>query len=532
MNRISIRLSSLSKNNWTIIYRFINSIVNNKGAKLEVYEELKAIANIGFTDNPDEKHDLCELDDKKLSSEKMLLLSTETCFNIIYQKKDSSDDVTELVPFLLLQNELGERIVLGIEHFEGADKYYYRCGDFFALTPNKKPSCGENSFYFIFQNKETKELYTQRFSGKGDSTFKGNTSRRFLPILHITKNNYLNIFGQSNKENSSDNLEIDFINKSIDKIKSDTIFKFKKGDRNESKSIKKELNSIFTDSNSKFGQWLESGYFYSYSEEDDSPNKDGEQNKKRRKITNPLKNKRISEIQGIRNTLKIYKNSIFELIQNIQFHGGGNGLFYCVFERKINLPRSYQNHIPNFHKYNDDVRFLRIGIFDYNKKGIEETFRENRNKGEDEKVSLKNFFNPEDFVTTELSHLEMRYAARLGIKTFVNTLIKNKGFFLVESNNTTGKDKKKYLSTTCKDEKVVFEEEKEIDFTNGTHYEIILPVVPTEIQSSSDELPVQKESIFSDYIKYQPIMSFDIQKEDYEKIVSSISKEISCISSA
>ena len=525
MNRISIRLSSLSKNNWTIIYRFINSIVNNKGAKLEVYEELKAIANIGFTDNPDEKHDLCELDDKKLSSEKMLLLSTETCFNIIYQKKDSSDDVTELVPFLLLQNELGERIVLGIEHSEGADKYYYRCGDFFALTPNKKPSCGENSFYFIFQNKETKELYTQRFSGKGDSTFKGNTSRRFLPILHITKNNYLNIFGQSNKENSSDNLEIDFINKSIDKIKSDTIFKFKKGDRNESKSIKKELNSIFTDSNSKFGQWLESGYFYSYSEEDDSPNKDGEQNKKRRKITNPLKNKRISEIQGIRNTLKIYKNSIFELIQNIQFHGGGNGLFYCVFERKINLPRSYQNHIPNFHKYNDDVRFLRIGIFDYNKKGIEETFRENRNKGEDEKVSLKNFFNPEDFVTTELSHLEMRYAARLGIKTFVNTLIKNKGFFLVESNNTTGKDKKKYLSTTCKDEKVVFEEEKEIDFTNGTHYEIILPVVPTEIQSSSDELPVQKESIFSDYIKYQPIMSFDIQKEDYEKIVSSISKE-------
>ena len=482
MKRIVITISVLNKKNWIILYEFIKSIFNNISleSKSNALSELKRIADV-IVKSEDGSEDIYY----KLQQ----LNSENSSISLIYKKKDNNEDVTELVPFILLQHEFNGKLSLGIDvealELKKQHNYCFKCSDLFLLFDGHIPNEGrekKRNIYFLnqtFLNTETGALEyfapsrITSLAGQGlEGGYKGTNSRRYLPIIQITEDNYKSIFGINVDRNSK---ELEFIKGSLDKIKKD-ILKGKKYQPD----VKSELKSIFDLSETYFGQWLEAGYFLSYEKLE-------------------LQKMKVREIKGIRQTLQIYKNTIFELIQNIIFHGGALGFFYCVFNKKSNLPADILRLLPNIETYNDSDRFLQIGVFDYNKIGIVDTYRKYDDSDDDIDLSLRDFFDPNSIAITGLSRLDMRYAARLGVKSFVKTVLNHKGYFSVGSNETN--QGKKYITTTWQEEGVVLTEKENVDFTDGTHYEIILPVPSFERQSERT-LPVQQISILSENNKH------------------------------
>lgn len=473
MDRIIIALTKLSRENWGIIYRFIKSIVHNKDIvyRQNAYREISSIAQIRIDVVFSEKAatDVYSLDGSVIENERLYLLSESTCFSIIYYKSDDSEDFTELVPFVILQQEFGGSITLGIDvgrlEMRKQQRYRFRCSDFFILIEKPIPKLGENSLYFINAkdvDKKTgvvKVFQVARFAGEGESGYSGNSSRRFLPLIPISENNYKTFFGDSNIESKEQGVIIE----SLNKIK-------KEWERKKLLNlIRHELNGIFNSSETPFEQWIEGGYFYSYDKD--------------------LKNIEAKKIKGIRNTLQIFKSSIKELIQNVIFHGGKKGLFYCVFDKKSNVSDSYEERIPDFKNYKNDDRFLRIGVFDFGEMGIVDTFSSER------KVNLTDFFDINSIITADLSRLDLRYAAHLGIKTFVKTIVDGRGYFCVEScEHNNGIIKKKHLHSVVSKMNSYLSAEMTDDFAKGTHYEIILPVLERQINENSQVL-VQTTSI-------------------------------------
>lgn len=488
MSKIIIATSTLGRSNWAVIYQFIKSIVEKK-TKLEILESIKKIANLRLASTHLDK-DVYSLYGEEVSLEKISTLSSkDTCFSIIYKKKDDREDFVELVPFVLLQEKFRGIISLGIDigKLDKQSSYIFKCSDFFILIDNIKPKFGQKSIYFINEkniDKETGEV--KNISKNGITSLRGKSeaketvgkrtvsSRRFLPLFRITEKNYKIIFGNGIEDENVDCQERDFINKSIEQIKAELFPTRGTGKKNS------ELKSILEFPNSIFGHWLENGYFYSLDEDNAIPeNKEG--------------------IQGIKNILQIYKNSIFELVQNIIFHGEKKGLLYCVFDRWENLSDITKRKLlhPDVYRVtHNDLRFLRIGVFDFSPKGIIDTF------DSEEELSLMDFFNPETITTTGLTRLDMRYAARLGIKTFVKTVSKYKGYFSVESSQTiNNRIIKSGLHTTFEKEKVQFQKGNDpIEYLDGTHYEILLPVIATENQPE-ERYHFQKKSLPSENLK-------------------------------
>lgn len=524
MDRIIIAISELKKENWVIIYQFIKSIVYNENftLKKEAFFSLKKIAigvRLNSNLNPDSATDVYSLYGEDVLCDGIGALTTDTCFSILYQKDNENEDYTELVPFVLIQHEFGDAVSLGIDIGQlNQQNYVFKCSDFFILFNENKPKLGKRNLYFINGKKVDKEtglletLRTRSFAGKGENEssrqkYEGEPSRKFLPLLKITESNYKTIFGI---KGDNDSEEFRFVKEATNRIKKEWVGK------KTLKAIWPKLNAIFDDLESPFGQWFESSYFYSYDKE--------------------LKNLKSDEIEGIRNTLQIYKNSIKELVQNIIFHGGKEGLMYCVFDKKINIAENYQDNIPDFINYSDETHFLRIGIFDFGNSGIVDNYLNNKADNNDEDIdsplSLRVFFDTNSIVTTGLTHLDLRYAARLGIKTFVKTIVENNGYFSVESNDQNiGRNGKKFLQTILKDNAIILGPEEEIEFVNGTHYEIVLPVIASE-NYSSKILPLQRTSLLADsykqsfkYLSHEaPLNALMLSEQDFLNVDSSTSK--------
>lgn len=502
MDRIIISISDLSRDNWVIIYKFIKSIVTvaNIETKKNALASLQGISygiRLNSNENPATAKDVYSLYGLEISDNSLKSFDKNTCFSILYQKENDSEDFTELVPFILIQQEFGNNVTLGIDICElnesQRSSYKFKCSDFLILHDEQKPILGKRSIYFIEQivNEETGELFrpfASSLAGKGkdgQSEFKGNISRRFLPLIHITGDNYVSLFSA---HRGKETIESRLLSNGIEKIKTEL-----------NKFESHELDIIF-ESGNLFGQWFEAGYFYSYDKDE-------------------LKDINY-QIAGMRSTLQIFKESVQELVQNIIFHGGKKGLLYCVFDKKDNISNSYGGLIPNFEKYDDKTRFVRIGVYDFSENGIVDTFDTNEN------VVLKDFFDINNIVTTELTRLDMRYAARLGIKTFVKTIEDHKGYFSVEScEHHDGVKTKKYIKTTLSEAGYCLEEENVV-FVDGTHYEIILPVIARKVKNSFSVQTTLISKDFSQLIKSGYVLrAVKISEVNFEDICISKDKQ-------
>ncbi len=510
--RIIISTSSLNIEDWTDLYRFIDSIFTNDTdeKKIEALHDLKEkCVEVRYTN--ESNSDVYKLDGNELTDNVLKQLSTNTCFSILFQKKDDTEEFTGFAPFALFLHRFKyttkNGVVLslvslgidtdGMKDQTKANSFRFKFSNFFILYQNINPVLGSKTLYFY----STKNRSTTSLAGKKAGTeYYGDPNRRFLPLLEISEDNYHSIFTASGRTSSKESRDFLYINESLNKIKDDF--------RNDIfKTDKSKLNLIVNYKDSLFGQWLINGYFYSFEAKE-------------------LRDMTIEKINGIIQTLQVYKNSIFELIQNIIFHGGKSGLFYCVFDKKENVSSYYQKKLSDFNNEESEVnRFLRIGIYDHHETGIVDSFKENGRTYNNEdlynNLTLKDFFDPNTIVTLGITRLDMRYAAHLGIKSFVKTVFKHDGYFNVESNEIiNGKNVKKRFSSYRKDDHHDFHHELIIDnCAPGTHYEIILPVKPNHTINSPQ---IQRNSIlnFRQTLENQlsnsdPITSLDL---DFEKM--------------
>lgn len=492
MNRIIIAISILNRMNWSYIYQFIRCIVTPSEIynRHDCYAKISSVASVRLSlgVNKNDSYDVFALEGENLTNECLEAITSTTFFSIIYCKKDDTEDFTELVPFVLLQHEFGEILSLGIDidhlNLNRQKAYKFKISNFFILFDDRKPKCGNRSLYLI--NEKTIDENTgaveyisasrvSSLAGKSifsKEKYRGQASRRYLPLLHITDKNYYSIFGTDTifctDNPGASSYEYGFIKDSIAKIRKtysvDRLFVRRPSEP----SVHYET---------LFGQWLLSGFLFSYSK------------KELKKIT-------TEDLSSIRRIIKVYENSVFELVQNIIFHGGGEGIVYCVFDKKKNIPSYYSEKIPEFSKYADETRFLRIGVLDFNENGVADTYngRLDLLKG-GEKLSLIDFYNTESFATMDLTKLELRHAARLGIKTFVKTIFKHGGCFRVESNDTAdGRNTKKVIQSQLTEGNNRELVEGDSIFANGTHYEVVMPVVPTR-EDVSKNSPLQRSSI-------------------------------------
>lgn len=461
MDRIIIAISKLSRQNWGIIYRFIKSIAQNEeiNKRHNAFREISNIACVKLSNAP--SNNICSLDGIELTKDQLNCLNSSVYYNIIYQKQTDEEDFTELVPLFLFQHEFGENISLGIELYRLSQQdYYYKCRNFFFLL-YKADSKIIRSLYFIEEQTNEKtgevELRSKRLVNEEEESRKKNMglpSRRFLPLMQITRETYKAVFCSD-----TDTIESKYIKESVGKI------------------IKELKHTFHKNEETAFSKWLEYGYLYSY---------DSDEIKK-------------INIDNTLNTIRVYSNSVFELVQNVIFHGEGEGLIYCAFDKKENISSAYHDKIPFFNDYSDDDRFLRIGLFDYSKHGIVETYKNDNKKDiEGGDLSLVDFFDAKSITTTGLTKREKRYAARLGIKHFVKTIIKNNGYFYIESNCITSNNNsrnKEALHTTMDNNLIRLDTIEEFVFTDGTHYEIILPITKNNENASH---PYQQKSFFFD----------------------------------
>jgi CheY-like chemotaxis protein len=504
-HRIVISIVELSKSNWTLIYRFIDefykkTLMNN----VSIFNDLQEKAILTITSNDlDLAKDACSADGEKLTFE-MLPNSIETTFSIIYIKQDDSEDFSYIVPFFLLKRKFTNKLSLGIDvgnisvENHKQNKYIFKCSDFFRFIEDKKPLCGKRSIYFINEkiiDKDTKEIRNYSIDnvtslvGKSksnhnsklyDNAISEKASRRYIPLLKINEKNFSEFFGQNN----STTKETKYIKESIEKISTNL--------------RKKNFPCSNEEYNSIFEEWFTKAYFYS--------------------LNIPFTNIGNNKFEGLKDVLHSYCNNIYELVQNIIFHTKDkNGLIYFVFNKKENIPENQKKNIPDFDKYTSDQRFVEIGIFDYNEQGIVESYIEKY--AQEDSFELKDFFDTHSVLTTGLNHLDLRHAAHMGIKSFVKTILNNRGFFSVESNHKG--IKQSVESVIEKDEKskskIILKDNNKGSDVSGTHYRIILPIKDKPVFSSMNT----KLQVKSFLEKYNELLKRTIK--DNDPVIESIS---------
>lgn len=212
--------------------------------------------------------------------------------------------------------------------------------------------------------------------------------------------------------------------------------------------------------------------------------------------------------------IRRYATGLREVAENIISHTPQKkGYFYFVLKKSDEyspdldsepdvLIQEKQYKYLYMKKYKDKMgglpnRFLEVVLMDMSEVGIIQNYRSRFQAKQKEEISGDmeegnlDIPNLEDFYVGKfsrlpgLSHLDMRYLAQLGLKTFA-AIIKNKrGYFEVETNNESGKRRLIYFRNIKKikaDGSKWFDYDVQKSVGNGTHYDILLPVSEVLIQ--------------------------------------------------
>lgn len=460
MKRIVIQLSELSHENWTCIYRFIERC---RGCKQYSESDFIAMKNkgfkIGIDDNPKTNCDVCSITEEGIKELRYETLPEkgDLIFNIIYVKTDNREEFSDFTRFFLLKKKYAGRITLGINldilSIRDFNKYKFQLGFFLFFIKNRKPDMGNNSLYIIYS--EGTSLRTTAIPYMNDNTVPNyeKASPYIFPLIPINKST----FGLFETHDISTN------NERIKVYIENSIINGKKKRELKNKSIDtKSCHSLFE-------EWFLVSYL-------------------------------ASDCKAKTTVILSYCDSIRELVQNVIFHTKEQqGLLYVVFNKKEKVSKTLNDKIPEFDSYGNDQRFVEIGVFDYNEMGIVDTFTLSHNHELfDARLKLDDFLDPKKILPDEAEYISMRFAAHLGIKSFVASVMYHKGFFRVESNNSIGENKdRRYLNN-----KERFENRGDgivrlsaINDIDGTQYEIVLPPIEEGSSYSYSPIGLQASSV-------------------------------------
>ena len=460
MKRIVIQLSELSRENWQRIYCFIERCLGSKDYREDDFNTMKNNnIEIGIDDDP-KKYDVCSVKDEGIKELQYGALPEkgDYVFNIIYVKTDEREEFSDFTRFFLLKKKYSERITLGIDlsvlSKRKFNDYKFQLGFFFFFIKNKQPKLGYNSLYIINIEGSILKANAIPYMNDGNEPRYEDASPYIFPLIPINNNNF-DIF--ETLDNPKDNRIKAYIENSINNSQK-----------------KKELKNKHIDTSicrSLFEKWFLISYL-------------------------------TSDSKAKATTILTYCDNIRELVQNIIFHTNEQqGLLYIVFNKKNKVSKTWHDKILNFNTYDDNQRFVEIGVFDYNKKGITDTFSLSHNNDLfDARLCLEDFLNPQKILPDKADYISMRFAAHLGIKSFVSSVMYHKGVFCVESNKSQTEKNSIYNKERFENSEEKIIELSSISNIDGTHYEIILPPISKSNTTITTSIGLQVTSV-SDVLK-------------------------------
>ena len=391
-------------------------------------------------------------------------------FWIIYQKDSYREDFTEMVPFFMITHGIeGIRATFAIDlgivqtDIKAQDSYIFKCSEFFRFI-----NVRDKSHRLLLLNekvcdKDSGEIINfapggvTRLRRKNDSD---PGSRKYLPLISISTSVFNNLFEKS-VEPGPTSAEVKYIRDVLRKI---------------SEVVDYDLKNA-----SLFDEWFIKSYFYYLKEYQETIDYD-----------------------ALKDVLRIYCSNIFELVQNIISHTADHtGLLYLVFNSFSDLSAEQKSKLPMLSEDGEDpsYRFISIGIIDFNQEGITGSFY--RKYYQVEELELKDFYSPKQLSTGEVTHLDFRRMAHIGLPVLMSTIRNYRGCFRVESNRNSQKQVVELVRgelNTC----------PLIDYVDGTHYEILLPIVPGQKKESPKWSLMQKSSILNRLIY--------LKKKNYPRI--------------
>ena len=457
------------------LYMLLDDSIRRSVLSYEALEELKAYGEVCVDRSGNDSEAVSAIGLEKPTSLELNDVSYSSV-SIIVNAKDLCNP-SDLMPLVLLQNEFMGIVSIGIDlgdvSIEEQPNIIFKISGFLLFADKETPEGGRHGFYFINERKEdcnydtqsgrsvsysyvsnnrvTALRYKSSVSKRNIESAIVNASRYFQPLLHVDKTLFGHLF-QNSGAGTSD--EVGYIRQSIDKL---------------SASVR-GYTPPYQGFSSLFEKWFFLAFYHSLPSEE---------------------LKRLN-IQGLNATLHDYYIGIYELVQNIIFHTKEQkGLLYVMFCKKEDLSDYDKRKIENGIESVAD-RYLKIGVYDFSSKGISDTFCEENHI---DSIKLSEMIDPRFLPDCgsddgDVDYLSFTYAAHLGIKMLVSSVLYHDGWFKVESCQN---GEKYALSSTASS---IGSQEK-VNNVKGTHYEVVLPVKELK---NKNTYPIQSLSV-ADFLK-------------------------------
>ena len=452
MKRIVIQLSELSRENWGLIYRFIERCEGRGSFTTIDFKTMKDHGiDVGIDESPTVR-DVCSINEDGITELHLEAIpqAGEYVYNIIYVKKDRREEFSEITRFFLLKKRYAKRITMGInaDVYTDSDyfKYTFQLGIFLYFIKDKAPELGLRSIYLIETINNTLRAKVFPYMRKDTEPDYDKASPFLFPLIPLNETN-ISIFENGNATNDQYD---QYINGSIVNI-------------NKRLSKKKRSEPKLDDCVSLFEKWLVSAFYLSLEDED------------------------LEKFSKWRPILAEYSLCIFELLQNILFHTQDRrGLFYVVINKKEKVSSSMRSCLPYFENYSNTCRLIEFGIYDYGTSGIVKKALVNFNLQGDN-YKLRDFFELEKLNRYNQS----RGSEHLGLRYFVNSIKEHGGYFRVESNNqeSTNQESTKDIIENAAGS-VSGEKLNDVNI-NGTLYDVVIPVLSSS-ELISDKRRMEK----------------------------------------
>lgn len=506
--------------NWTHIFSLISAIENKNYCEetLSLFDHNP----IYFINNSQNIKRITLPSGIKISKSNInkLYQSNQLDFVVIYNKKDSKRNFSELIPFFFLLEKLKKRISFAVNTNEISSKqererFQFSISTFLYYYRDKKNIRNGEQFYFI-NNFTVNNLNTgniQKYSTSKLINHERTISKNFSPFLNINYNSKCLLFNKDVKfflTNTTEEKDVQYILKSINKS-NDVIYKRLKQKKTTQQLA--EIYHIILNYNYKnlFTEFFIKSFIIQL---------------------NIKEIRDFEKVYGILYLLEKYSDGIEELVENIIFHTKNRtGYLFFIFNKFSDITNNeYKDSLVKQELLNIN-RILEVYVYDFSEKGILDTYDVTQND-----FKLFDLFNIQH-TSEDFNHLDLRYSAHLGLKIFQKSIINSFGYYCIETNDYKTKSKLQY--------KYMFNNEipsynKIRSSFNGTHYDILLPIsesiikdIPTNNLITFQSKPFQYATWLQNHVgeincfKLNNIDNFNIKsKNEQIKIIEKIGNKI------
>ncbi len=492
--RIVVQFRNYGIQTTSSLYMLLDDSIRRGMLNHKALEELKAYGEVCVDRSGHDSEEVSTTGLEELTSLDLNEVSHLSVSIIVNAKKLNNPG--DLMPLILLQNEFTGILYVGIDlseiSIEEQSNFIFKFSGFLLFADKDVLEDGHHSIYFINERKGNRN--STRQNGQSTSYYyvsnsrvtalrykssisKGNiedailkASRYFQPLLHVDKTLFGCLF-QNSDVGVSD--EVNYIRRSIEKL-----------------SVKVNgYEPSIQGFSSLFEKWFFLAFYHSLP-------------------SNELKRLNIIALNA---TLHDYYIGIYELVQNIIFHTEDQkGLMYVMFCKKEDLSDCDKKKIGKEIQCVAE-RYLKIGVYDFSSKGISDTFCEDNNL---DSIELLEMIDPRILPDSgsnveEVDYLSFTYAAHLGIKMLVSSVLNHNGWFKVESCQRG----EKYAISSASSSS--FSQRKIVN-ARGTHYEVVLPV--NELKNKNT-YPIQSLSV-ADFLKNQVFAPSEIEAVNISECIS------------